>query len=246
MNVLIVDDEMLARKLTREYLASHTDLQIVGECDNGADAVLAILTLQPDLVFLDIQMPRMSGLEVLQATDRKSGVIFTTAFDEYALQAFDLHAVDYLLKPFSQERFDAALLRARKLQGKSEQGVVELVAQTRLHRIAVRDRNQLQWIAVDDVEFIEAQDDYILIHAAGKSIMKTQALSDIEKQLDPARFVRVHRSYLINIDKLDHIERVSKDSLHALMRGGAQVPVSRSGNDRIRQQMNDQAQSDKR
>ncbi len=235
MNILIVDDEMLSRKLTREYLSRHVDLQVIGECDNGVDAVQSILDLQPDLIFLDIQMPRMSGLEVLQATGRKSGVIFTTAFDDYALQAFDLHAVDYLLKPFSQERFDTALARARQLQGNVAQGVAQLIAAVRLQRIVVRDRNQIQTIAVDSIDFIEAQDDYIVIHADGKSTMKTQTLGDIEKQLDPDRFVRVHRSYLINIDKMTGIERVSKDSLNALLRSGDKVPVSRSGQDRLRQ-----------
>lgn len=234
MNVLIVDDEMLARKLTREYLTHHPDLHIIAECDNGADAVQIIMDQQPDLIFLDIQMPRLSGLEVLQVTGRQSGVIFTTAFDEYALRAFDLHAVDYLLKPFSQARFDAAVLRARQLQGQPAQGVASLIAETTLQRIVIRDRNQLQFVAVDDIDYIEAQDDYILIHGAGKSTMKTQTLSDIEKQLDPARFVRVHRSFLINIDKMQCIERVAKDSMNALMPGGVRVPISRSGQDRIR------------
>jgi two-component system LytT family response regulator len=234
MNILIVDDELLARRLTREYLARHTDIQIIGECENGIDAVQFILDKAPDLIFLDIQMPKMSGLEVLEATGRKSGVIFTTAFDQYALQAFDLHAVDYLLKPFSQDRFDDALIRARQLIGQASTNLANLLSKSPLERVVIRDRGQVHFISVDKIDFIEAQDDYIMIHSEGKSLLKTQTLSEIELQLDAHQFVRIHRSYLLNIAKLNRIERINKDSLNAILNNGIQLPISRSGYERIR------------
>jgi len=242
MKAIIVDDELLARRLTREYLSKHSDIQIIGECENGLQAVSAITELTPDLIFLDIHMPKMSGLEVLDITGRKNGVIFTTAYDEYALKAFELHAVDYLLKPFSQERFDAALSQARHLISLSGQlqaisqnnNIDQLINHTQLDRIVIRDRGQLHFIAVDKIDFIEAQDDYIMIHSEGKSLLKTQALSDIETQLDPTKFVRIHRSYLINIAQLNRIERLNKDSMMALLNNGKQLPISRSGYERIK------------
>ncbi|PRC95035.1 LytR/AlgR family response regulator transcription factor [Solimicrobium silvestre] len=234
MNILIVDDELLARRLTREYLSKHTDMQIIGECENGLEAVQAISELAPDLIFLDIQMPKMSGLEVLEVTGRQSGVIFTTAFDEYALKAFDLHAVDYLLKPFSQQRFDAALNQARQLIGQKSANLINLITKSQLDRIVIRDRGQLHFISVSKIDYIEAQDDYIMIHSEGKSILKTQPLSDIEAQLDAKQFVRIHRSYLINIVNLNRIERINKDSLSAVLNNGTQIPISRAGYERIR------------
>lgn len=236
IQVLIVDDEQLARRLTREYLCKHADIEIVGECENGLDAVRDIGALNPDLILLDIQMPKLSGLEVLALTGRNSGVIFTTAYDQYALKAFDLHAVDYLLKPFSQERFDEALAQARKMLGQPSPALDHLIAHPggKLERILIRDRNQVHIIPVDKLDFVEAQDDYINIHSDGKSYLKTQSLSELEAQLDAKRFVRVHRSYLINIERLQSIERPTKDTQAALMRNGKQIPISRAGYERIK------------
>lgn len=237
LKVLIVDDEELARRLLREYLGRHDDVVIVGESENGLEAVKDIARLNPDLVFMDIQMPKLNGLEVLELAQRYAGVIFTTAYDQYALKAFDLHAVDYLLKPFSQARFDEALAQARKALGQAAPvAVKQLVSRAgeRLERILIRDRGQVHVIAVDKVAYVEAQDDYIAIQAEGRSYLKTQSLSELEAQLDPARYVRVHRSFLINIDSLQRIERQSKDSQVALMRDGKQIPISRAGYERIK------------
>ena len=241
MNVIIIDDELLARRLTREYLSHHADINIIGECENGLQAVTAIAELNPDLIFLDIHMPKMSGLEVLDVTGRKSGVIFTTAYDEYALKAFELHAVDYLLKPFSQERFDAALNQARHLLSLGQQptsaqssNIDQLIRHQLIDRIAIRDRGQMHFIAIEKIDYIEAQDDYIMIHSEGKSILKTQALSDIETQLDPQKFIRIHRSYVINLAQLNRIERVTKDSVLAILNSGKQLPISRSGYERLK------------
>ncbi|GGC96189.1 LytR/AlgR family response regulator transcription factor [Undibacterium terreum] len=239
IKVLIVDDEDLARRLVREYLGQHADMEIIGECDNGLQAVKDITGLNPDLVFLDIQMPKLTGLEVLELTGRNSGVIFTTAYDQYALKAFDLHAVDYLLKPFSQTRFDEALAQARKALGQTLPALENLLTQTgeKLERILIRDRNQVHVIPVEKMDYAEAQDDYISIQSEGKCYLKTQRLSELETQLDPKKFVRIHRSYIINIEKLQSIERQTKDSHVALMRDGKQIPISKAGYERIRAMM---------
>jgi two-component system LytT family response regulator len=234
---LIVDDEELARRLIREFLGKHKDIHIIGECENGLQAVEEISRSNPDLIFLDIQMPKMNGLEVLAETGRRAGVIFTTAYDEYALKAFDLHAVDYLLKPYSQQRFDEALAQARLQLGHEQKAVAQLLETTHAARILIRDRGQTHVVAVEQIEYVEAQDDYIQIHAQGKAWMKTQSLSDLEAQLDPAKFIRVHRSHLVNIAFVKGIERVSKDGIVALMQDGNQVPVSRAGHERLRAAM---------
>lgn len=236
LQILIVDDEELARRLTREYLRSHSNINIIGECENGVEAVQAITEQNPDLIFLDIQMPKLSGLEVLELTGRNSGVIFTTAYDQYALKAFDMHAVDYLLKPFSQQRFDEALDKARKMLGQTAKELQALLAQpiTKLERILFRDRGQVHIIPVNKIDYIEAQDDYINIHSEGKAILKTQSLSDLETHLDSSQFVRIHRSYIINLSALKGIERATKDSHVAVLHSGAKLPISRSGYDRVK------------
>lgn len=236
IRTLIVDDEPLARRLVREYLLGHEDVEVVGECDNGFDAVKLITEMQPDLVFLDIQMPRLTGLEVLELTQRHHGVIFTTAFDQYALKAFDLRAVDYLLKPFAQTRFDEALDKARISIGQDSGALKDLVQhpQGKLERLLIRDRTQVHVLPLDKVECVEAQDDYIRIVSQGKSYLKTQSLTDLESRLDPTAFVRVHRSWIINLAHLKNIERLAKDSLVAVMGSGQQVPISRAGHERIK------------
>ncbi|GGY66364.1 DNA-binding response regulator [Cellvibrio zantedeschiae] len=234
LQLLIVDDEPLARRLTREYLAKHSDINIIGECANGEDAVEAILKLEPDLILLDIHMPRLSGLEVLEITGRSNGVIFTTAYDQYALKAFDLHAVDYLLKPFSQERFDEAIARAKTLQGVQHTNIPVLIAETRLERIVVRDRGQVQIIPLADIDYIEAQDDYINICWQGKSVLKTQSLSSLEAQLNSQEFVRIHRSFIVRLSAIKGLERISKDAQVAVLHNGTKLPVSRTGYERIK------------
>ena len=248
LRALIVDDEDLARHLIREYLQGHADIEIVGECDNGLDAVRQIGALAPDLVFLDIQMPRLTGLEVLELTGRRAGVIFTTAYDEHAIKAFELHAVDYLLKPFSRARFDDALARARTLHAPTLEtletpapaaapALDALVARRTapLERILIRDREQVHVIPVDQVECIEAQGDYLAIHAAGKCHLKPQRISEIEEQLDATCFLRVHRSFIISLAHLQAIERPGPDRHAARLRSGKRVPISRSGYEKLRE-----------
>jgi two-component system LytT family response regulator len=236
LTVLIAEDEELARRLLHEYLQQHADIRVIGECDNGLDAVKAITVQAPDLVLLDIQMPKLTGLEVLELTGRREGVIFTTAYDEHALKAFELHAVDYLLKPFTQERLDRALTRARTLLGRPQAALDKLMADAseKLERILIRDRDQVHVVAVEKIDYLEAQDDYVAIHAEGRCYLKTQRLSELEARLDGRIFVRVHRSYIVNLTQLQAIERQGKDGHVARLRSGKRIPISRSGYERIR------------
>jgi len=239
LKVLIADDEQLARRLLNEYLRPHADITVVAEADNGLDAARAITELKPDLVFLDIQMPRLTGLEVLELTGRRDGVIFTTAYDQHAMRAFELHAVDYLLKPFSQARFDAALERARRLLGQPAPGLEQLVAPAgpRITRVLVRDASLdggMQVLLVEDIAYIEAQADNVAFHAHGREHLKPQRISELETQLDPARFVRVHRSFIINLAALQGLEKTDSDAYIARMKDGKRIPISRSGYDRLR------------
>jgi two-component system LytT family response regulator len=234
LQLLIVDDEPLARALMREYVARHNDINIIGEATNGLEAVESINTLAPDLILLDIFMPKLNGLEVLELTGRTTGVIFTTAYDQYALKAFDLHAVDYLLKPFSQQRFDEAIARARKLLDAGSATIPDLMADTKLERIVVRDRGQIHIIQLAEIDYIEAQDDYISIHWNGKSILKTQSLSALEAQLDNQEFVRIHRSVIVKLSAVKCLERISKDAQVAVLHSGVKLPVSRAGYERLK------------
>lgn len=236
IKALVIDDEDLARRLVREFLKPHIDIEVIAECENGLQAVDAILQHQPDLIFLDIQMPKMTGFEVLEATQRQHGVIFTTAYDQYAMQAFDQHAIDYLLKPFSQQRFNDALSKARKLLGQTDAALNAVVAQQaqKTDRLLVRDRGQTIAIPFADIDYIEAQDDYVQIHYAGKTLMKTQSLSEFEKHLPSEQFVRLHRSITARVAAIRQLERASKDSFQAVLHNGAIVAVSRSGYDRIK------------
>ncbi len=238
MRVIIVDDEDLARGLVREFLGSHADVEIVAECANGFDAVKAITEQQPDLVFLDIQMPKLNGFEVVELAGRKTHYMFVTAYDQYALKAFEVHAVDYLLKPFSQQRFDEALAHARGALGKSA-GVEAVVSDAAvrnapLGRILIRDGAKVHVIGADKIDYIEAQDDYVQVNAEGKGYLKNQRLSELEGQLDPAVFVRIHRSYILNVARMERIEQ-GKDSHTAILRDGTRLPISRSGYQKVRE-----------
>jgi two-component system LytT family response regulator len=246
MRVIIVDDEMLARAVLREHLAAHPDVDIVGECANGFEAVKAIGELAPDLVFLDIRMPKLDGFEVAELAGTKTHYVFVTAYDEFALRAFEVHAVDYLLKPFSRERLDAALAHARTRLRDSEpqaaglQAVVQEAAQEALKqrgpltRVLIRDGARVHVVATADIDYIEAQDDYIAVCAGGKRWLKSQRLSELEGQLDPQAFLRVHRSYIVNVGAVVRIEPLGRDSHCAVLRDGTRIPVSRSGYARVR------------
>jgi two-component system LytT family response regulator len=239
LRTIIVDDEQLARTVVRECLAAHPEVEIVAECANGFEAVKAVSDLQPDLVFLDIQMPKLNGFEVLELIGRQVDVIFVTAYDEYALRAFEVHAVDYLLKPFSEERLAEALARARQRRmARVQIPVGPLVAAARpagqpLERLVVRDGSRVHVVPVDHLDYVEAQDDYVCLHTEGKRLLKEQTMADCEASLDPARFVRIHRSYILNIERLVRVEPFAKDSRVAILRDGTRLPVSKTGYARL-------------
>ncbi|MES2150762.1 MAG: LytTR family DNA-binding domain-containing protein [Pseudomonadota bacterium] len=241
MRVMIVDDEELARSVLREFLRHHPDIDIVAECANGFDAVKAITEQEPELVFLDIQMPKLNGFEVVELAGRKARYIFVTAFDQYALKAFEIHAVDYLLKPFSQRRLDEALAHARTSIGNpvAVEALVAAAAQRNkpLERVLIRDGARVHVIAAGKIDFIEAQDDYVQISAEGKSYLKNQRLAELESQLDPATFVRIHRSYILNIACISRIEPSGKDSHNAVLKDDRRLPISRSGYQKVRELM---------
>jgi two-component system LytT family response regulator len=238
MRVIIVDDEDLARGVLREYLGGHADIEIVAECANGFEAVKAITELEPDLVLLDIQMPKLNGFEVVELAGRKARYVFVTAFDQYALKAFEIHAVDYLLKPFSQQRLNEALAHARTgIGGQHLLGAMVSEAALRnkpLERVLIRDGSRVHVIAAEKIDFIEAQDDYVQISAGGKAYLKNQRLSELESQLDPNAFLRIHRSYILNIESISRIEQTGKDSHTAILKDDTRIPISRSGYQKVR------------
>jgi len=240
LRAVIVDDEEPARMAVRQGLLDVGNVEIVGECANGFEAVKVVTDVHPDVVLLDVQMPKLDGFEVLELLGREVPVVFVTAYDEFALRAFEVHAVDYLLKPFSPERLAAALDRVRQRTEQASPAPAVLAAAARppgatLDRVVVRDGAQVHVLPVDKIDYVEAQDDYVAFHAAGKTILKDQTLGDLEGRLDGRRFVRIHRSYLLNIERLARVELYAKDSRVAILGDGTKLPVSRSGYQRLQQ-----------
>jgi len=241
LRLVVVDDEPLARTVLRELLAGHDDVEIVAECGNGFDAVKAVAELTPDLLLLDIQMPKLDGFEVLELVGRDLPVIFITAYDEHAIKAFEVHAVDYLLKPFSAGRLAEALGRARERVARGDRAPVAALTRTArppatpLDRVLIRDGAQVHVVAAPDIDFVEAQDDYACFRARGRSYLKDQTLASIEEQLEPGRFVRIHRSYILNVERLARVERYAKDSRIAILGDGTKLPVSRAGYQRLKE-----------
>lgn len=237
MRVLVVDDEDLSRHLIKEYLTHHKDASVIGEAANGFEAVKMITDLRPDLVFLDIQMPKLTGFEVLELTGYDLPVIFTTAYDQFAIRAFEVNAIDYLLKPFSQERFDKALEKFRN-RSAAVPSVEKLVADTKqktpLERILIKEGSQVTIVAASKIDYFRAQDDYVEISSEGKTYLKQQTLSQLEFLLDAGKFARVHRSYIVNIEKIARVESATKDTKMLVLKNGSQIPVSRSGYERIK------------
>jgi two-component system LytT family response regulator len=242
LRVAIVDDEEPARALLREYLAAHPEVEVVAECANGFEAVRVAAGHDVDLLLLDVQMPGLSGFEVLELLDRDVAVVFVTAYDEHALRAFEVHAVDYLLKPFSAERLGQALTRARQRLGRPQPGLAGIAAAARppgvpLTRMLVREGPQVHVIPVEALDVAEARDDYVCLRSRGREYRKQQTLAELEAQLDPGKFVRVHRSFIVNVERLARIERYAKDSRLAVLKDGTKLPVSRAGYSRLRDKL---------
>jgi two-component system, LytTR family, response regulator len=239
IRAVVVDDEDLARQVVRELLGEHPDIEIAAECANGFEAVKAVTELKPDLLFLDIQMPKLDGFEVLELIGTEMAIVFATAYDQHALRAFEVHAVDYLLKPFGSERFNQALTRARQRLGGKLPPASELKAATRApgeytERVVVRDGTRVHIIPISKLDYVEAQDDYAALASEGKKHLKQQTISGIESSLDPARFLRIHRSYIVNLERVTKIEPYGKDTHVAILTDGTRLPVSRTGFGRLR------------
>jgi two-component system, LytTR family, response regulator len=238
---LIVDDEELARAVVKEHLAEHPEIRVLAECPDGFEAVRIAAELKPDLLFLDIQMPKLDGFEVLELLDSRPVTIFITAHDHHALKAFEVHAVDYLLKPFSEERFEEALRRAKEQCGEGKPSVPDpaaLSAAARegliLDRLVVKDGTRITVIPLAKLDYIQAQDDYVLLKTPEKGHLKQQTISSLEPRLDPARFLRIHRSFIIQLDRLVRLERTRTESWVAVLTDGSRLPVSRSGHARLK------------
>jgi len=239
--VVIIDDEPLARSIVKEYLQLHPQLELVAECGDGFEGVKAIQQYQPDLIFLDIQMPKINGFEMLELVDDPPAVIFTTAFDEFAIKAFEAHAIDYLLKPFDQQRFDKALQKWQEQKAatpeKNTQDLLETASQSpaQNQRIVIKDGSKIKIIPVHDVMYLEAADDYVKIHTKDGYFLKNKTMNHFEQVLDRSQFVRSHRSYIVNIQQITRIDPYEKDSHVAVLRSGVKVPVSRNGYGKLRE-----------
>ncbi len=241
LTVMIVDDEEPARALLEEYVSRIDGCQLVATCSDGFEAVRVAAELSPDLLILDVQMPKLDGFDVVELLADPPAVIFSTAFEEHALRAFEIAAVDYLLKPFSEDRLREAVERVRRRLADGEQadlaGLDEARRETSVKRVLVREGSRIHVVPSRDISYVEAQDDYIRIRGESTDLRKKQTLTSLEKQLDPDRFVRVHRCYLVNVDYLNRLEPYSKESRVAVLDDGTRIPVSRAGYSRLRERL---------
>ena len=253
IKTIIIDDEPLARSIVREYLETYSQIAVLQECNDGFEGIKAIQQFHPDLIFLDIQMPKINGFEMLELVEQPPAVIFTTAFDEYAIKAFESHAVDYLLKPFNKDRFDKAMQkwldqRAARQQPASAtaapgspapgptasdntEQLLETAAQSpaQQQRVVVKTGGKIKIIPLEDIHFLEAADDYVKIHTHNGAFLKNRTMAWFEKALDSSQFVRTHRSYILNVQQVTRIDPYEKDSHLCILQSGAQVPVSKAG-----------------
>ncbi|MGJ1285493.1 LytR/AlgR family response regulator transcription factor [Sphingobacterium spiritivorum] len=242
IKTIIIDDEPLARSIISAYLQQHPDYMVVAECNDGFEGIKAIQQYRPDLIFLDIQMPKLNGFELLEIIDEQPQVIFTTAFDEFAIKAFEKNAIDYLLKPISQSRFDQAVSKFNAAFKQSTLAATPVKIneslegeEQNLERIVVKNGSQIKIIPVQQVIFLEAYDDYVKIHTKEGMFLKNKTMSSFEKQLDPKNFVRVHRSFMIRVDQLSKIEPLEKENYIATLISGDKINVSKSGYARLKQ-----------
>jgi two-component system LytT family response regulator len=241
IKAILIDDEPLARSIVQEYIRNFPEIMIVQECNDGFEGVKAITQHKPDLIFLDIQMPKINGFEMLELVEDPPAVIFTTAFDEYAIKAFESNAVDYLLKPFSKERFEAALQKwfHQQNQGNARSSTESLISSEvrqpeERNRIVVKEGSNIRIIPVHEIQYIEAYDDYVKIFTLREMFLKKKTMSFYENTLDPAQFVRVHRSYIIHLAQLTKIEPLERDTHVALLKSGGRVPLSKSGYSKLK------------
>ncbi len=239
--IILIDDEPLARLILKEYLSTYPMLEIVAECNDGFEGIKAIVENKPDLIFLDIQMPKISGFEMLELLEQAPAVIFTTAFDEYALKAFDENAIDYLLKPFSKERFDKALKKWLESSAVNNEGFEHLINSVNQlqdkQRVVVKNGTKIRIIPVHEIMFFEAYDDFVKVHTAEGIFLKNKTMTYFEKTLSPLQFTRVHRSFIIKQDEIIKIEPFEKESHVAILRNGARIPISKSGYAKLKESL---------
>ncbi|MEX1239343.1 MAG: response regulator [Cyclobacteriaceae bacterium] len=232
IKTVVIDDEPLARSIVAEYLKTYAEIEIAQECNDGFEGVKAIAQHKPDLIFLDIQMPKINGFEMLELIEEPPAVIFTTAFDEYAIKAFEAHAIDYLLKPFSKDRFDKAVakwLQQRNASIHPPAMPPEIRHPEESNRIVVKEGPNIRIIPVSEVVYLEAYDDYVKIFTPKEMFLKKKTMSFYEQALDKSMFIRVHRSYIIQLSQITRIEPLEKDTHVALLKTGARIPLSKTG-----------------
>ena len=235
IKVILIDDEAPARDLLRHYLQTCSDIEITGEADNGFTAMKLIREQMPQLIFLDVQMPKLTGFEMLELLENPPAIIFSTAFDQYAIRAFEMNVVDYLLKPYSKERFDTAVQKAltRIQSGMPEQPELQLrnaiAPAGTLTRIAVKDRQQIHVIPVNEVDYIEADGDYVKLHTAKKAYLKEKTMKYFEENLPPQQFIRIHRSYIVNVNEVAKIELYEKECYRVHLKSGESLKASSNG-----------------
>ncbi|TDO27068.1 LytR/AlgR family response regulator transcription factor [Sediminibacterium goheungense] len=240
MKLIIIDDEPLARSIVKEYLQAYPDIELVEECGDGFEGVKAIQQHQPDLVILDIQMPKINGFEMLELIENPPAVIFATAFEEFAIKAFEAHAIDYLLKPFSKERFIKAIEKwkatEQQLQHNRTHELLNAVSGTaqQQNRIVLKDNGKIKIIPTSQVQYFESADDYVKIHTAEGVFLKNKTMQFFEQKMDPSLFIRIHRSYLVNVNLISRIDPYEKEGHLAILSIGIRLPVSKSGYARLK------------
>lgn len=243
IKVIIVDDEKLARDIVKNYLSKYDNVKLLAECSNGFEALKQISELKPDLVFLDIQMPKITGFELLEILDEPPVIIFTTAFDQYALKAFEVNATDYLLKPFSEERFEEAMQKAFKLisnKADADKKIEDLVKHIEkkdefIDRIVVKTGQKISIVPTEDIRYIEAQDDYTMLYTEKGNLLKQKTMKYFEENLDPNHFLRIHRSYFVKINLIKQIELIDKESYRVVLHDGVKLPVSKTGYQKLKE-----------
>jgi len=246
IKAIIVEDEPPARALVKSYLSDFEFIELIGEYDNGFDGLKAINDQKPDVVFLDVQMPKLTGFEMLEVLEYQPEIIFTTAYDQFAIRAFEQNAVDYLLKPFSRERFADAINKLKERLGrhKKEEPNLEKIkkhleaTEERLHRVVIKKSGKIHVISTDDINYLEAQDDYVMVYTLEGRYLKQQTMKYFERHLDPESFIRVHRSYIVHVQSIERIEPYEKTNFILILKDGNKVPVSRSGMQVLKERLN--------
>jgi two-component system, LytTR family, response regulator len=246
IRIVIIDDESPARDIIKHYLKEVDSVEVIAECSDGFSALKSISTMKPDLVFLDIQMPRLTGIELVEVLTEKPEIIFTTAYDQFAIRAFELNAVDYLMKPFPKRRFLDAVKKAidkiRAGKGNSEPASQLLAKKPEntlpVNRVVVRKGNAINLIPVEEIKYVEAQDDYVMIYHSGGKALKQQTMKFYEENLPKADFLRIHRSYIVSVSEINRIEPYGKDTHVAILHSGDKLPVSRAGFKHLKEELN--------